>query len=333
MALEIYIGLACIVISFVTTFFLVFYWIKASRKFGLVGRDINKFAGDEVPEAGGIAVILGFSFSILMFVFFKTFLLGSEAHKIEIFALLAASLLAGFLGFVDDILGWKRGIKQWHKPILTIPISLPLIVMNAGQSTMSVPILGIINFGVLYPLAVVPMGIVGAANGFNMLAGFNGLEALMGILILGFMGFVAWKTFSLWLMLIIFCFIAALFAFLVFNWNPAKIFPGNGMTYGTGALIAIVAILGNMEKTAIILFIPYFIEFFLKLRGKFKVESFGKPQKDGTLKGPDKCFSLTHIPMKYYPSLFRRGPRENEVVLFIVLVQLAFVAIAYINLN
>jgi UDP-N-acetylglucosamine--dolichyl-phosphate N-acetylglucosaminephosphotransferase len=58
-------------------------------------------------------------------------------------------------------------------------------------------------------------------------------------------------------------------------------------------------ILGNSERFAILLFLPWIIEALLKLRGRFAVRSFGDLQKDGTVKAPyDKIYSLTHVAMK-----------------------------------
>jgi len=68
------------------------------------------------------------------------------------------------------------------------------------------------------------------------------------------------------------------------------------MTYSVGALIAIVAILGNIEKFALFLFIPYFLEFILKARGKFKKESFAEVQEDGSLKLKEEIYGLEHSP-------------------------------------
>jgi UDP-N-acetylglucosamine--dolichyl-phosphate N-acetylglucosaminephosphotransferase len=106
-----------------------------------------------------------------------------------------------------------------------------------------------------------------------MLAGYNGLEAGLGIIILSVMGFVAWQSGLGWVSMLAFCMVFALIAFLKYNWYPAKIFPGDTLTYSVGALIACVAILGNMERIAIILFVPYFITFILKARSRFKAES------------------------------------------------------------
>jgi UDP-N-acetylglucosamine--dolichyl-phosphate N-acetylglucosaminephosphotransferase len=90
--------------------------------------------------------------------------------------------------------------------------------------------------------------------------------------------------------------VASLFAFYIFNKCPAKIFPGDALTYSVGALIASVAILGNIEKIAVFFFIPYIIEVILKIRGKLEKESFAKLNADGSLSLPyKKIYGLEHL--------------------------------------
>jgi len=72
--------------------------------------------------------------------------------------------------------------------------------------------------------------------------------------------------------------------FYIFNKYPAKVFPGDVLTYSVGAIIAITAILGNIEKIAVFFFIPYIIEVVLKSRGRLKKASFAEVQEDGSLK-------------------------------------------------
>jgi UDP-N-acetylglucosamine--dolichyl-phosphate N-acetylglucosaminephosphotransferase len=325
---EFWLGGLALVLAFLVTFFLTKVWIKVANKAGLVGKDVNKWDKPEIAEAGGIAVILGFAFALLFYIFSKTFLLRTETHLLLVFALLATILLAGFLGFTDDILGWKLGLRGWQKVLLTVPIALPLVVINAGHSTMSLPLLGPVDFGLLYPLLIVPVAIIGAANGFNMLAGFNGLEAGMGIIILSTLGLISWSG-AIWISLICFSMVSALFTFLIFNHCPAKVFPGDSLTYSVGALIAAVAILGNMEKVALILFTPYFIELFLKARSRFRAECFGLPQPDGTLTPRyEKNYSLTHVVLRYLPKLIGRNLREGEAVLVLITFNLIFALIA-----
>ena len=68
------------------------------------------------------------------------------------------------------------------------------------------------------------------------------------------------------------------------------------MTYSIGALIAAAAILGNLERFAVFIFIPNIIEVFLKLKGKLKMESFARPQNDGSLSLQyEKIYGLEHL--------------------------------------
>jgi UDP-N-acetylglucosamine--dolichyl-phosphate N-acetylglucosaminephosphotransferase len=195
------------------------------------------------------------------------------------------------VGLFDDLLGWKKGLSQRTRIILVFFSAIPLMVLNVGQTN----VMGI-DFGILYPLLFIPIGIVGATTTFNFLAGYNGLEASQGILVLTALAIAVFIEGHAWLSLISMIMVAALIGFYFFNHYPAKVFPGDMMTYPVGALIAIIAILGNIEKIAIFFFIPYILEVGLKLRGKLKKESFGKLEKDGSLSlRYNKIYGLEHL--------------------------------------
>ncbi len=166
-----------------------------------------------------------------------------------------------------------------------------------------------------------PIGIVGAANAFNMIAGFNGLEAGMGVILLFSMGTAAYLLGKPWVGVLALLMTAALLAFLVYNKYPAKVFPGDTLTYSVGAFIACIAILGNMERLAILLYALYYLDFALSLRGRFKVEAFGVVDEKGCLKEPrQKLYHLTHLAMRVLRSL-KGSAREHEVVLLIWVMQ------------
>ena len=288
-----------LILAFFVTFLMTPHWIKRAKKAGLAGRDINKHEKPLTAESGGINVVAGFLISILFYIGIKTFYFRTSQNLIEIFALLSTVLIITIIGWTDDILGWKIGIKQWQKPLLCMLAAIPLMVINIGNTTMTLPLIGHVDFGLLYPLLLIPIAISGASNGFNMIAGYNGLETGMGIIILGTLGAIVYSTGQTWLALVAFCMVASLFAFLIFNKYPAKVFPGNIMTYSVGALIAGIAIIGNVEKFAVILFIPYFIELFLKARGVFQKESFAKPNKDNSLEPLyTKNYGLEHVMLR-----------------------------------
>lgn len=325
-----YVLLISFAVSFLVAYLLMPPWIRAAKRAGLVGKDMNKFFKPEVAEVGGIAAVAGFISGVLIYVAISTFYFHSNPYLTFILAVVATVLLATLVGIIDDVLGWKVGLKQWHKPLLTLPAALPLMVVNAGESAMELPFFGSVDFGVLYPLVIIPLAVTGAANGFNMLAGYNGLEAGMGIIILGTMGIVAWQTKVSWVAVLAFCMVFALLAFLRYNWFPAKVFPGNIMTYSVGALLACVAILANQEKIALLLFLPYFADFFLPLRKKMKVEAFAKPNADNSLEMPyEKIYDMAHFAI-FALKKIKSKVYETDVVLFIFSLEGLLAALALV---
>ena len=268
---------------FVLTWLLIPGWIKTAKKVGLAGKDIHKTKTKQVAEMGGVITLLGFIIGILGYTAMRIFFFDTNTSVTSILAILTAILIAGVIGIIDDVLGWKLGLKQWQKPLLTVLVAAPIMAVNGGVRIMSLPLISSVDLGPIYPLFIIPAFILIGTNGFNMLAGYNGLEAGLGVIILSALAYHSYVTGSAWLTVVAFCMIFALLAFLFWNTYPAKIFPGDTLTYTVGGLTATIAIMANLEKVFIILFIPYILEFFLKLKGKFKKESFAQVTDEGTL--------------------------------------------------
>ena len=322
--------LLCLGASFLTTFLLTPPWIKVAHRINLVGKDMNKYGKPEVAEMGGLTVDAGFLLGILLYVAISTFYFRQDSFLTYILATISTCLIIMIVGMLDDILGWKIGLKQWQKPLLTLPASLPMAFVNAGISSMQIPFFGSVDFGMLYPLLIVPLGIVGAANGFNMLAGYNGLEAGMGVIILSTLGLIAWKTNQGYVAMLAFCMVLALLAFLIYNWYPARIFPGDTLTYSVGALIACVAILGNMEKFAVVLFLPYFADFVLPLRARMRVEAYANVRKDNSLDMPySRVYDVTHVAI-YVLKKIKGKVYEKDVVLAILLIEILLGVLVFV---
>ena len=319
--------LLTIFISFFVTFLVLPFWIKKCKEQNLVGKDIHKLDKREVAEAGGVTILLGFLIGILLYIAIKTFLFKDTSSLIEIFSILCVVLIASIVGLMDDLLGWKKGLSKKIRIGLMIFTAIPLMVINAGKSDM----LGI-EFGLLYPLFLIPLGVIAVTTVFNFLAGYNGLEARQGILLLSALAVVTFFTGNSWLSLMAVCMVATLIAFLIFNSCPASVFPGDVMTYSVGALIASIVILGNVEKIAVFFFIPYIIEMILKVRGGLTKESFGKLNEDGSLEMPyKKIYGLEHLSIlilkKIKPS---KKVFENDVVLLINIFQIIIIGLGFL---
>jgi len=313
-------------LSFVFAFFALPYWIKRAREHNLLIKDAQKLPSKRVPYLSGPIIIFSIAFGVLFYIASQTFVYENGDYNILLLAAVASMLIALIIGIVDDLLGEKIGLRQYQKPILTILAALPIMAVNAGINTMVFPWgIGQVHLGNLYPLLLVPIAIVGASNAFNMLAGVNGLEAGMGIIILSVLGYLSWATGGSAAAIIAFCTVAALLVFFWYNKFPARILPGNSFTYAIGTIIAIVAILGNIEKFALFMFIPYFFEFLLKLRGRFQKESLARPVKGGIVNKYKKWYSLNHVMISFLRKIKGKA-REWEVVLLLLFIELLIAA-------
>jgi UDP-N-acetylglucosamine--dolichyl-phosphate N-acetylglucosaminephosphotransferase len=301
-------------------------WIRKAHQIGLVWKDMHKMGERMVAGSGGIIVSLAFIIGVLIYVAIKVFYFKDENNLIQILSLTSSILIIAGVGFVDDLFGWQHGgLSMKNRIILAVFAAIPLMVINAGTSEM----MGI-EFGLIYPLFFIPLGIVGASTTFNFLAGYNGLEAGQGILIIGALSIVTYLTGTKWLSLLCLIMLISLIGFYIFNRNPARVFPGDVLTYSLGAFIAIVAILGNIEKFAIFIFIPYIIEVILKVRGKLKKASLAKLNNRGYLEMPyEKFYGLEHISI-YLNKKLKKNVRENDVVLLINIFQIAIIIIGFI---
>lgn len=310
---HIFVLLLAAMTSFLVTFILTPIYIRFLKAIGIVGIDVHKRKKEKIAELGGLCVVSGFLAGIFLYITIQTFVYANTIGLIDILAVISTILIITIIGFLDCLTclmkkregknkleRFKRvGLRQYVSFLLPFPAAIPLIAVNAGVTSMSVPLLGTVSFGLLYPLILIPIAIVAASNATNLLGGFNGMEAGMGLVVFISLGIFSLINARFTAALLSFTFAFSLLSFLRYNRYPAKIFPGD-LNYVIGAMIASIAIVGNIEKFAIFCFLPWIIEFILKIRSKFKAENFGILQKDGTLQAPyKKIYSLTHVVMKF----------------------------------
>ncbi|MEM3181124.1 MAG: hypothetical protein QW091_00815 [Candidatus Micrarchaeaceae archaeon] len=328
-------AVAAYVITLISTKFLSGYLFES----GVFEEDQNKGRLVRLPSSLGLAVVFGTVVGILTYAFGVSFLVNSQRAVLDVRDLFAVSmslLLISLVGFLDDInvkkrrvnateiKSFKKGLKQWQKPLLTILGALPLMAINAGVNVVRVPFIGNISLGLWYPLLVLPLAIIFASNAVNLLGGFDGLQPGMGAIALAglFVYSVIYGTHMGALISAVM--LASVLAFLPFNLG--KVIPGDSFTYALGTGLIAVMVLGNAEAFGIIIFIPWIIEFLLHLRKGFKVSDLGIKQKDGTFKAPygKHIYSLTHLIMNI------KKVRERDVSAYLSLIEFAFVVLAFL---
>jgi UDP-N-acetylglucosamine--dolichyl-phosphate N-acetylglucosaminephosphotransferase len=282
------------------------------RLAGITGRDIMKAKEPVVADMGGAGVIVGFLFGIFFFIGIQIFLFEGLDELIDILASISTILIITLIGIFDVLTALmerregsgkfekmkRKGIPGWLYFLIPLPAAIPLIAVNSGVSHMTLPIIGRIELGLIYPLVLVPFALLCCSNATNFLAGFNGLEAGMGFILHLSLGLFALVNEKFAAALIALTFASTLLAFLRYNWYPARVFPGD-LNYTIGAVCVCVTVVGNIEKFAILCFTPWIVEAVLKASSRFKAESYGVLQEDGTIKLlREEIFSLTHIVIK-----------------------------------
>jgi UDP-N-acetylglucosamine--dolichyl-phosphate N-acetylglucosaminephosphotransferase len=307
--------------SFLVTFFGFPIIIPRLKKVGIVGKNMNSEKQEEIPEMGGLVIAIGFGAGIVATIFLRTFFdIFLSVSLTSILAVLSTVLIVVLIGIFDDLIS----IRQGFKAIMPVFAALPLMAIKEGDSLMKIPGLEILNFGIFYSLILVPLGITGAANAVNMLAGFNGLEAGMGIVAIGSLVIIAYLMGQTTSLIILIAAFGALLATLYYNWYPAKILVGDVGTFTIGAVIASSVIIGNYEAAGIILMIPYMVDFLIKAKNHFPSKSWWGIYKNGKLYCPDAGpVGLCQLIMKLCD-----GISERNLVLLLMGVEAIFGVIA-----
>ncbi|MEA3254971.1 MAG: hypothetical protein U9Q22_03945 [Candidatus Altiarchaeota archaeon] len=254
-------------VSFLTTLVLTPWIIPKLQRAGITGRDVNKPDKPEIPEMGGFAVVFGLSAGLLLAIALSTFFgFFNEDFQLKfILAAFATIMLMTLVGIFDDLFTMHQAVKA----ALPLFAALPLVAVKAGDTTLSIPFIGPVPFGIFYTLLIIPIGVAGASNVTNMLAGFNGLEAGMGAVACFSLGVIAVGIEEIEAAILLLAMCGALLAFLCYNRYPARVLIGDLGTLSIGAVIASSVIIGNFEMAGVIIIIPYAIDFFMKARSRF----------------------------------------------------------------
>lgn len=280
------IPIAFIATSLATPVLIRYLWIA-----GIAGKDLHKTGQPPLSEMGGISIILGFAAGVLMAVGMLSFLrLIPTTNLTALLASLATVLMAGLIGLIDDLLCMHQGVKA----LLPILAAVPLMAVRAraGDTTMMIPLVGLVDLWVFYPLFVIPLAVTVAANAVNMLAGFNGLEVGLGIVAMGSLSIIAWQLGETTALILLLSGLGALLGILRFNWYPARVLVGDVGALTIGAIIAVAVIIGDFEVAGLILLVPYGIDFLFKAVHRFPSTGWG-----GELRADGKLHCPSHGPV------------------------------------
>lgn len=308
-----------LVVSFAETYAIMPWLIAALRKTGITARDVHKLGQPEIPTMGGIGVFVSFATAMTF-----SALLGLDYRLL--FAIFLSGTLALVAGFIDDLFN----LSKVALIVVTFLIAMPIVAFHAGSTLVFLTPLGPADLGWFFWL-LVPLVFAFSMNGVNVYAGFNGLEAGLGVVSAMSLGICS-VIYGSWESAVsLFALSGALLAFLRWNWCPAKAFIGNSGTMLLGAVLASSIIVGTIKIAGVIVFIPYIVNFLLRAKDRFNstVADIGLLE-NGALK-------KSHLTALW--ALFLHGSTVNETSLVsrCILTQIAFglaaIIFAYYHVN
>lgn len=228
--------------------------IRLARRFGAVDQGgYRKINGRSVPRMGGLAV--AFPFLILCFLailhparFFDTLAI----HQNDFLVLLVGGGAIVALGMMDDILSLRA---KW-KFLYQIAVALLVVVAGKGVTALHLPGLGSIRLDPITGGALTVFWIVGVINAFNLIDGLDGLASGLGAIAalgLGVIAAINGQPFALALSLGL---AGSLGGFLVFNFNPAKVFLGDTGSLFLGYVMAMLALMSGSRANGAMMLAP-----------------------------------------------------------------------------
>lgn len=233
--------------SFIVSFLFVLvttpFLIKIGIKHGFVDKvDQRKIHQGVVPRIGGIGIAIGTLFPLFLLYFYNNFVSQTLFGSIEnVVVIIFGGLSISILGLFDDI----KGLPAKFKFLFQIALAVIAIYCGFSINAMSTP-WGVIQLGwVGYFITV--LWIVGIINAFNLIDGMDGLSSgvsffacitIMSLSIVNGYMFVALVSAAL---------AGAVVGFLVYNFNPAKIFMGDAGSMFIGYVLAVLS-LKNQSK-------------------------------------------------------------------------------------
>ncbi len=211
------------ILAFIITYYSIPVIIRVANEKKLydVPDDKRKIHTSPIPSLGGLGMFIGFTISLLLSVNFVT-----EAPEFQYY--LAAFLVIFFVGIKDDILVLSAGKKFFGQMLVTgiLLVKAKLLITNMHG------FLGIEEIPVAAQYILTMFASIVIINAFNLIDGVDGLAGSIGLITsLIFATFFLVNGNTAYAMLG-FTFSGSILAFLIFNFNPAKIFMGD-----TGSLL------------------------------------------------------------------------------------------------
>lgn len=243
------------VISFLTAALLSFASTPLVRIFAKrigavdVPRDSRRMHSQPIPRLGGLAIFMGFLFSVLLW--------GRIDSQMR--GILLGAVIIVFLGVIDDIVPIPALVKLFVQIVAAlIPVSGGVVIQVLSNPNVFSDAL-YLNLGVL-SVPVTVLWIVGITNAVNLIDGLDGLAVGVSSIATFSLFAVAVLVSEPYVAIVLAALAGACIGFMPYNLNPATIFMGDTGATFLGFILATVSIQGLFKFYAVVSFaVPFLI--------------------------------------------------------------------------
>jgi len=316
-----------LIFIFFITLIGIYFFMKIAKNLGLV--DIpNERSMHKNNIASGAGIIFILSPIIVLSIFHIEYIF-------KYYYVYLAILIVLSVGILDDVKNISPKIK-----FLFIFVATVILYLHD---------FGIYKLGTYFGYEfVLPMWFVfpftffalsGYTNALNLMDGLDGLAASLSVVILTTFFTIGWQHQDELLIILSATFIISLLAFLIFNWNPAKVFMGDSGSLTLGIIIVILTIQSLQYITPVsvlfIIAIPLLDTFIVMTRRIQRHQSPFKADKNHmhhflfNIKGDIRYTVIILIMMQIVFSIIGYQVSQSDDLLSLILFGLLF----YIYLN
>ena len=234
--------------------------LKAGQSIREVGPTWHNYKAG-TPMMGGLMFILSAIICLAINVF--------NIQDYTVFYTLALSLCFGLVGFLDDFfkLKYKRnlGLTSIQKALLQMAVSAVYLYLLYRQNVLScnlyIPFVDtVIEIHPMVYIFFAMFVLVGGVNAVNITDGIDGLCASVTIPVMVFFAAVAIAKGKYDLALLPASLVGGLFAYLFYNWHPAKVFMGDTGSLFLGGVVCALAFALDMPLILILVGLVYIVE-------------------------------------------------------------------------
>lgn len=240
-----------------------------------IPKDNRRVHNRPMPRFGGIAIFAGMMISWAIF--------AGDARGIE--GAMAGCAIIYVLGAIDDLKNIRPLVKfsgQTLAAIVAFALGLRITFITNYFSG------GNMIFGDVACFIITVLWLVAITNAVNLIDGLDGLAAgiaAISALCLAYVAYIHGQYMSTIAMMVV---AGAAIGFLPFNFNPAKIFMGDGGSQLLGFSIAAVSIMGAVKSAtlvvvlipAVVLGLPIFDTLMAIVRRTARHQSIGTADKE-----------------------------------------------------